>query len=224
MMNRHDATLPDAVRLKAAVLGAAGHQWVTGLSDLVADLAYAWDLSVGATLDGGTEAYVAEARTADGQDAILKVHLPELDAYMRPGHDSCADEVNVLLVAAGQGYVRVLRHDVARRAQLQERLGRPLCALGLPTKVQLEIICATLLRAWVPIPPDAGFQSGAEKARRLTEFISQTWTALNRPCSEQTIVQALSFVESRARAFDPTTAVLVHGNAHNVPVKLKSAE
>jgi len=215
MMNRQGVALPDAVRRRAAALGAVGQQWVTGLSSLVADLAREWDLILGSPLDGGTEAYVVEAHTADGSLAILKVHVPEQDSFARPGHDSFADEIKALLLADGRGYVRVLRHDVARRAQLQERLGRPLCALGLPIKVQIEIMCATLLRAWAPVPPDAGFQSGAEKARRLTEFISHTWIALNRPCSERSIAQALSFAETRARAFDPATAVLVHGDAHN---------
>lgn len=204
--------IPDAVRRKAAALGEDGLRWMQGLDDLVADLERDWDVTTGSALAGGSMAYVVAARTADGTEAVLKLQMPGYDA---PGSDSFADELKALLIARGRGYARVLAHDVARRALLLERLGHPLCDLGLPIRAQTEIICATLRQAWVRVPADTGLQSGAEKARWLADFIVATWGALARPCSERAIDQALSFAVARAAAFDAATAVLVHGDAHS---------
>jgi streptomycin 6-kinase len=96
---------------------------------------------------------------------------------------------------------------------LQERLGESLDQLNLPVQSQIEGICETLLPAWTA-PPDPGFISGTEKAHALADFISTTWEALNRPCSHRVIKLALSYAQSRAAAFDPSQAVLAHGDAH----------
>lgn len=212
MMSGRAGSLPDPVRRKAAAQGADGLRWVHGLDELIADLEREWGVSVGPALHGGSMAYVAAAQRADGTDAILKLQAPGDET---PGYDSFAHEVQALLIADGCGYVRVLEHDIPRRAMLQERLGRPLCDLGVPIKGQIAIICATLRRAWVRVPADAGLQTGGEKARWLAGFIAETWDALNGPCSERAIAQALSFADARARAFDADTAVLVHGDAHS---------
>ncbi len=210
-MCKRIAMVPDLVRRRAAAHGKEGLRWMQGLGDLIADLEREWDMTVGSTLTSGSMAYVAEAQTADGTEVVLKLQMPGYDA---PGSDSFANELKTLLVTKGRGYVQVLEHDVSRRALLMERLGHPLCDLGLSIQVQTEIICATLQRAWVRVPADTGLQSGAEKARWLADFIVATWDALNRPCSERAIDQALSFAEARSAAFDADTAVLVHGDAH----------
>jgi streptomycin 6-kinase len=199
--------VPDAVRQKAEALGETGRCWLRSLPDLVRDLEAEWDLTVGAALPGGSAAYVAAVTTADGTAAVLKIHLP--------GYDSITNEIQVLRIAGGRGYVRLLRDDDERGAMLQERLGPRLSEMDLPIRQQIKIICATLEQAWVQTPEAASFPSGAEKARWLSTFIAETWRALNRPCSEQVINQALAFSETREAAFDPERAVLVHGDAHS---------
>jgi streptomycin 6-kinase len=199
--------VPDAVHGKVQALGAEGQAWLQRLPDLVRALEQEWGLSVGATLHGGSAAYVAAVTTADGTDAVLKIHLP--------GYDSIASEIRVLRVAGGRGYVRLLRSDEARGVLLQERLGPRLRELGLPIERQMAIICATLQRAWIESPEAATFLSGAEKARWLRGFITETWQALGRPCSERVIDRAHSFCLTREAAFDPARAVLVHGDAHS---------
>ena len=131
--------VPDAVRKKAQALGPSGRRWLQCLPDLICTLEREWGLTVDSALPGGSAAYVAAATTADGTDAVLKLHMP--------GYDAVADEIRVLRIADGRGYVRLLRSDEARGALLQERLGPRLSQLGLPTKRQIEIICATLERA-----------------------------------------------------------------------------
>lgn len=206
-MRDRPVVVPNAVRQKVAARGAEGTRWLRGLGGVIERLEHDWDVVVGATLYGGSESYVAAAATGDGVDAIIKIAIP--------GND-LACEATTLRLAKGHGYVRLLRHDPVRQAMLQERLGASLAELGLPVKTQIEIICATLRRAWQippPAPAGASLPSGADKARWLAQFIAATWEELNRPCPQPIIEQALSFAEVRRGAFDPQTAVLVHGDA-----------
>jgi streptomycin 6-kinase len=204
-MRDRPVVIPKAVRRKAAAQGAEGTRWLRGLGGVIQQLEHDWDVAVGATLHGGSESYVAAATTGDGVDAVIKIAIP--------GND-LAGEATVLRLANGHGYARLLKHDPARQAMLAERLGASLAELGLPVTTQIEIICATLRRAWqIPPPASAGLLPGADKARRLAQFIAATWEELNRPCPQPIIEQALVFAEVRRRAFDPQTAVLVHGDA-----------
>ncbi len=206
LMSDRPVVVPNAVRQKAVARGAEGTRWLRGLGGVIEQLENDWDVVVGSTLHGGSESYVAAATTGDGADAIVKIAIP--------GND-LAGEATTLRLAKGHGYARLLEHDAARQAMLQERLGASLAELGLPSIRQIQIICATLRRAWqIPPPASATLPSGADKAHRLAQFIAATWEELNRPCPEPVIEQALSFAAVRRGAFDPKAAVLVHGDAH----------
>jgi streptomycin 6-kinase len=198
--------IPDMVRLKALSEGAAGANWLAALDGLVRDLTREWRLSIGRTLAGGTEAFVAKVAMADGQGAVLKIAMP--------GHDPAAGELRTLLAAHGRGYAEVFRHDRPRAAMLLERLGPQLHQIGLSVDAQVEVICATLLEAWRPPPDGERFTTGVEKALSLADFIETTWAELGRPCAERTVDMALRFADIRRKAFDPRTAVLAHGDAH----------
>jgi streptomycin 6-kinase len=180
--------------------------WLAGLDGLVRDLASDWRLSIGETLSGGTESFVATARTAEGEDAVLKIAIPGLDPE--------ASELRTLLAARGRGYASVFRHDAARGAMLLERLGCRLNELGLPVDAEIEAICATLLEAWATQPDGARFMTGAEKARSLADFIETAWRDLGEPCSARTIETARRFADVRCSSFDPAAAVLAHGDPH----------
>ena len=196
----------DRVRRRVMSLGAAGVAWLEGLDDLLRDIATEWHLSIEQILPGGTESLVVNARTAEGQDAVLKVAIPGLDPTGR--------QLRTLLAARGRGYVRVLRHDTARNAMLLERLGCQLAELCLPLDAQIKAICATLLEAWTPLPEGERFMTGAEKARSHADFIERAWRELGEPCSAQTVEMACRFADIRCRAFDPEVAVLAHGDPH----------
>jgi streptomycin 6-kinase len=198
--------VPEAVRQKAMARGSEGRWWLDKLGSLIGALERDWGVTLEATLPGGSESYVAAARTNYGEDAVIKLEMPPYASF--------ASEVKTLVAAGGRGYVRLLDHDEERKAMLQERLGSSLRGFGLPIPVQIEILCETLGRAWeVPFP--AGLPSGADKARWLSGFIAATWEEVNRPCSRRVIEQALAFAETREEAFDPGAAVLVHGDAHS---------
>jgi streptomycin 6-kinase len=205
-MNDAGFEIPDKVRRTALALGADGLVWLAGLGRLVAELERKWDLSVGRTFATSTEAFVAEALTTDGRQAVLKIPITGIDPSLR--------EQRTLLAANGRGYVKVLRHDPAKGVMLLERLGPQLHQFGLSLDVQIEIICATLQDAWTALPKGLQLMSGAQKASGLAAFIETAWRELGRPCSQPAIGKALSFAEMRRQAFDPRSAVLAHGDAH----------
>ena len=204
-MSGRNVCVPEEVRRKATALGDEGQKWLDSLGHLLDELERGWGVAVGSTLSGGSASYVATARTSSGKDVIVKLEMPPYESF--------AGEVHTLAAAGGCGYARLLDHDEERHAMLQERLGPSLDESGLPVSAQIEILCATLRRAW-EVPTPAGLQTGAEKARWLSGFITETWEELDQPCSRSVVEQALAFAERREAAFDPEVAVLVHGDAH----------
>ncbi len=202
--------VPDAVRRKAVAVGSEGERWLAELPATVAALEHKWGIQVGEPRTGGSGGYVAEAVAADGTAAILKVAIPD----GLPGQSPFASDVQTLRLGAGRSYVRVLRTDTPRRAMLQERLGRPLTALDLPVEEQIDIIAATLQRAWQTVPAAEPLRTGAEQAAWLREYVRARWEDLDRPCPEPIITRAQEYAALRRDAFDASTAVLIHGDAH----------
>jgi streptomycin 6-kinase len=196
--------IPRVVRNKALAAGA--QQWLDGLPGLIGDLERDWAIRVGRVFADATEAFVAEATTEDGAQAVLKVVVPQDGAAAR-------HEITVLRLCAGEGCAALLRHDLAREALLVERLGPSMRQLGLPAARRHELLCATAQRVWRPAP-GVDLPDGAEKARRLQDAIVRWWEELDRPCSEPAVSDALSCAERRAAAHDPERAVLVHGDVH----------
>jgi streptomycin 6-kinase len=198
--------VPEAVLQKAVARGAEGRRWMNSLGHRIDELERDWGVTVGYTLYGGSESYLATAKTASGGDAVIKLQMPPYASF--------ESELRTLAAAGGRGYVQLLAYDEKRNATLQERLGPSLRRFGLSVSTQIEILCAMLPRTW-DVPAPAGLQSGADKARMLSEFIAATWEELNQPCSRHVIEQALAFSEARAAAYDPEAAVLVHCDAHS---------
>ena len=202
--------VPDAVRRKALAVGPRGEQWLGDLPSTIAELERHWRISVGASIRGGSESYVAEAIAADGTDAVLKLAVPE----GVEGQGVFARELATLLLANGRGYVGVLNADEYHRAMLQERLGRSLQELALPVESQIDIIATTLGQSWRRPSPLPAARTGREQARHVAQAIVTRWDQLGRPCPRPTIEQALDYAHARSKAFDPATSVLIHGDAH----------
>jgi streptomycin 6-kinase len=192
--------------MNIAARGEAGATWLEGLPDVVRRLEAHWGIKVGRTFPNATEAYVAEAVADDGIEIALKIPIAGLSKGDREAH--------FLQAADGRGYVRLLRYDVASGAMLLERLGLQLAQEGLPIDEQIATICVTLQQAWMPPVPGLRLMTGAEKANRMASYIATVWTKLDKPCSERAVRVALQFARDRANAFDPTTAVVAHGDAH----------
>lgn len=205
-MAAHTFELSEMQRRKALALGESGARWLAGLGDLVADLEQRWQVNAGRSLGGGTEALVLAAVRVGGVPVVLKIGPP--------GPASLANEARVLQLAHGAGYVTMFAHDETRNAMMLERLGEQLVNVGLPVREQIELLCQTLRRSWRKLDAPNGLMTGAEKARSLAEFITETWDALDKPCEAAIVDQALAFAAVRERAYDPQSCILVHGDSH----------
>ncbi len=194
------------VRRRLAHLGDEGEEWLAELPGLIADLERQWEIRVGTPLDGGTCSYVTHAQTADGRAAVLKLAIPE------PGF---ASQVRTIAAARGRGYVRLLAHDVERRAMLQEALGPSVSDLAWPPERAIEVLCETLRQAWqVPRPAGLTVRPEEEKARALGDLVARLWERLGQPLPERVVRQALRYADRRAAAFDLDRCVVVHGDPH----------
>lgn len=167
------------------------------MPNVIADLAVRWDITVGKPRDGGTSSYVAEARTATGDPAVLKISVPGVD-FDR--------EARTLLAAAGRGYVRVFAVDLDRDAILLEPLGGSLARSGMSAERQLAVLAGLLPLAW-QVPDQGG--SPLDKAAELADFI----TAHRDRRHVRIVDEALRCAERRSAAFDPDRCVVVHGDA-----------
>jgi streptomycin 6-kinase len=196
--------VPYVVRNKAIALGA--EDWLNNLPSLIIELEGRWKITVGSSIEGGTESYVAEAVGQDGSQAVLKLLIPQED-------ESAPNEIKVLQMANGRGCVELLKSDETVGALLLERLGPTLHDLALPIGDRHEILCAAVEQLWRPAP-NLGFPTGAEKGRWLIQFIFELWESLDHPCSERVIDHAVSCAENRIANHDPEKAVLVHGDVH----------
>jgi len=206
-MNSKTPDVPEKVRLNALSHGAAGRAWLDGLGEQIAEYERRWGIRVASVCLGGTEGFVAKAKTDDGQDAVIKIAMS--------GTDPRRQELRTLRAANGKGYARLLRADEERNVLLVEKLGQQLHACGLPDEQVIAHICATLGEAWTPRQPDGSpFATGAERSDEFKGVIERLWPSLGRPCQERTYEMALDFAARRRAAFDPAHSVLVHGDAH----------
>lgn len=198
--------VPAIVRNKARAIG--DDAWLEQLDVLVADLAQTWDLTLGATIEGGTEALVIAATTGDGRDAVLKLLVPRDGTNAR-------EEAAVLDACGGDGCAELLRFDEDRSALLIERLGPSMFDLGIGFDDRLRILVDTAAAVWRP-PGDLvdHLMDAPAKARWLIDFIETEWDRLGRPCSRAVVDEAIAAAARRARAHDPTRAVLCHGDVH----------
>ncbi|MEO8540227.1 MAG: aminoglycoside phosphotransferase family protein [bacterium] len=196
--------VPTLVHRRALAMGESGAAWLQELDATVSGLAADWDLRVGRVLDGGSSALVAEVLMPGDVAAILKV--------VGPGFSTV--EADILSAAEGRGYARLYHHNRAKRAMVIERLGPPMWQEHWPQDQQLPLYCAAVQEAWKVTFDPQGLIDGAGKAAGLEAFIPRTWESLERPCSERTVALALDFAARRRTAFDPTRAVICHGDAH----------
>ncbi|MEQ2468083.1 aminoglycoside phosphotransferase family protein [Niallia sp. Sow4_A1] len=192
-------------------LGVDGEHWLRNLGEVTHLLEQKWKIRLGKSLNGGTEAFVAEVTTRMGDKAILKLTMPPME-----GNTAFKQEIVALKIADGHGYVRLLNYNMDQRAILLEKLGSPLKDMGYPAEMQIEIICNALKKSWgKSLPKDHKLQSGKDIINWFSSFIPELWAELERPCSRLLIEKALVFLESRLSNSSLETSVLVHGDAHS---------
>jgi streptomycin 6-kinase len=111
---------------------------VARLASVAAAVAREWGLALGPAFDGARFSYVAPV----GDDAVLKVRPPD--------DDESLEEADALELWAGDGAVRLLRHDRDRHALLVERASPGSDLAGLREDEATAIAIEVAQRLWRP--------------------------------------------------------------------------
>ncbi|MFB6724225.1 aminoglycoside phosphotransferase family protein [Kribbella sp. NPDC056345] len=193
--------------MRRTVLADGDGAWLEELPGLVESLAREWALVVGGSLAGGHVALVVEVTQEDGSPAVLKIGVPGRDV---------GPEATLLRLADGEGCAELLREDLSRQALLLERLGAPMQELVADPASRLDLLCEVAVRLWRPIGPDSELPTGAMLAEQYAERLPRLWEQAGRPCSPATVADALDCMTRRRLAHDDRTAVLVHGDIHEM--------
>ncbi|MET9269990.1 aminoglycoside phosphotransferase family protein [Kribbella sp. NPDC003557] len=199
--------IPDQVR--KTVVADGNDAWLDELPGVVDSLAQEWSLVIGRSFAGGHAALVVEVTLVDGTPAVLKIGVPGRDL---------GPEATALRLADGEGCAKLLGEDRGRRALLMERLGAPMYDLVADRVRRLELLCDVAARLWRPIDPDLDLDlpTGAGLAEQYAERLPQLWEQAGRPCTPATVADALDCMNRRRLAHDDRTAVLVHGDIHEM--------
>jgi len=198
-----------AVAARARSLGAEGERWLNSLPEIIAELESEWRITIGDAMSGGTHAFAAPAEGENGERYAVKIDIPDVS------ENDYLNEIRLLQIADGEGYVRIHKVNPSRRAVLMERLGERLKEKYYPVRKQIEILCDALRRTWrIPVTSPQ-LSTGADSVAWFRGFVSETWETLGKPCSEKVIRRAMEYLNDRERNLDPAGYVLVHGDVHN---------
>lgn len=199
--------LDPSTRARARSLGAVGQEWLRDLPAAIESRCAEWQLTLHEVLVGGSASWVARVRRADGTDAVLKIALPS---------PTFGQQVSTLLRARGHGYVVVLAHDEARYAVLLEALGdRHDSRVTTPTSL-LRTGGRLLREAWAcPRSPDDSEAPATDlKVQGLRALVRDELARVDHAPPPEVLRHALLLLGSRAAAWDPERAVVVHGDPH----------
>jgi streptomycin 6-kinase len=148
-----------------------------------------WGVPLGERIAEGRFSYVAFA----GDDAVLKV-VPVED-------DEADHEADALELLAGDGAVRLLRHDRARRAILIERARPGHDASGLPDRDAIRVGVAAARKFWRPVVRG-----------RLFRWIGDLVPRWLDNAGDHDLVHHAKELYATMR---PRDATLVHGDLHH---------
>lgn len=202
-------TPPPAVIGRAKSLGEPGKQWIQSLPQIIQALENDWHIIIGDAMTGGTHAFVAPATGKNGESFAVKIDIPDVSEaeYM--------NEIRLLQIANGEGYVRLYQVDPSRRAALLERLGARLKDKNYSTRQQIEILCNALKQTWKRPAETPNLSTGADCVNWFRSFIMESWQSLGKPCTEKVIARAMEYLDDREANLNPEKYVLVHGDVHN---------
>jgi streptomycin 6-kinase len=79
-----------------------------------------------------------------------------------------------------------------------------------------SLLCEVAARLWRPVGPDIGLPTGAKLAEQYADRLPELWERAGRPCSPATVTDALNCMNRRRLAHDDRSAVLVHGDIHEM--------
>jgi streptomycin 6-kinase len=122
----------------------------------------------------------------------------------------------VFRLANGEGCAKLFAEDMDRQALLLERLGAPMYDVVADPASRIDLLCELAVRLWRPIGPDVDLPTGAKLAEQYAARLPELWEQAGRPCTPATVADALDCMNRRRVAHDDRSAVLVHGDIHEM--------
>jgi streptomycin 6-kinase len=181
-----------------------GADWLERLPALAGECAEQWSLRLGEPFPGSHVSLVVPARLPDSTGGVLKINFPEPESE---------HEADALEYWNGEGAVRLLAHDAARRALLVERCepGTPLWELDDEHRA-MRIAVGVLARIWRPPPAEHSFRPLSVEAARWEIDLPQAWEQLGRPFDRDLVDEAVA--ACRELGPDQGDAVVLHQDFH----------
>ncbi len=143
-----------------------------------------WELRLGEPFENANVSLVVPVELPGGDDAVLKINLPEPESEREPDALACWD---------GRGAVRLLASNEGLRALLIERCipGSQLWAVE-DDEEATRIGAGVLRRLWRAPTADHPFRMLADEAVRWAIELESDWEALGRPYEGRLVDEAVS--------------------------------
>ena len=173
-----------------------GRAWLERLPRLLDECREQWSLELEEPF---ADAYTSLAVPAG--DVVLKIQFPDRESE---------HEADALAAWDGDGAVRLLAHDRARRALLLER-----CRPGLPLRTAgaaaaLDVLIELLPRLWKPAT--SPFRPLADEAAWWSESLAANWERAGRPFERTLVDEALAALSELPKM--QGEQVLLHQDLH----------
>jgi len=183
-----------------------GAAWLGRLPRLVDECASRWSLHVRDPFPRATVSFVAPAVLPDGTQAVLKVSFPEPESE----HEAAA-----LAAWGGRGAVRLIAHDLDRRALLVERCRPGTQLWAVADEEQANRAAAAVLRAlWRPPPEPDAFRPLAGEARRWAGELPARWERHGRPVGRAVVEDAVGWIGELLDSTPAGDHALLHQDLH----------
>jgi streptomycin 6-kinase len=147
-----------------------------------------WSLRLGEPFPYAYASVALPAARPDGSEAVLKVGFPDRENE---------HEGDALAAWGGNGAVRLLERDRARRALLIERCRPGTSLADVEPDEALGIVIGLLPRLWLPGAAEP-FRPLAEEAAWWISHLSDRWEAAGRPFERRLVDTAVSALEELA--------------------------
>jgi streptomycin 6-kinase len=186
------------MRLPASLVKVWKHEpeWLDALPLLAAECAAEWLLELEEAID------TPHSLVVPAGDAVLKLNAPS--------HFEAETEADALELWGGEGAVRLLERDDARRAFLMERCvpGTRLADAGVD---DARVVASLLPRLQVEVAQPHPFRLLADEAERWTQELVHAYAEAGGPFERE----LLDFALDVYRSVDRMTAYLVNQDLHD---------
>lgn len=178
-----------------------GRAWLDELPRLVSACVERWQLEPGEPFEYSFASLAIPATRADGSRAVLKVQFPDRESE---------HEAEALRRWNGDGAVRLIDHDVGRRALLMECCEPGTHLSSIDPDDALDVLTGLLPRLWIQAAEP--FRTLEEEAMWWASYLPETWERAGRPFERRLLEMAVILLEELATS--QGEQVLLHQDLH----------